>query len=143
MSYTHREYAALASKANSTNRILKIINGELVLEEQPTEEPSYRDQRTNEYPALGEQLDILYHDIADGNFGVKAKRSRFFAIIQDIKNQYPKPVTTEATNPEEHIDENSKENIEENIEVKDNIKPEVAQQTSEIITNNPQEFDHA
>jgi hypothetical protein len=42
---------------------------------------SYKDSRIAEYPAITEQLDILFHQ------GYDAWKS----IIQEIKDKYPKP----------------------------------------------------
>lgn len=48
----------------------------------------YGKQRRVEYPIIAEQLDALYHDIVNGN--LTAGTSTFVALIQSIKDKYPK-----------------------------------------------------
>ena len=47
--------------------------------------------RRFEYPSMGEQFDMLYHDIESGKFGAKAKDSSFFKQLKAVKEKYPKP----------------------------------------------------
>tara|TARA_B100000287_G_scaffold390618_1_gene401668 strand:+ start:484 stop:855 length:372 start_codon:yes stop_codon:yes gene_type:complete len=44
--------------------------------------------RKNEYPAIGEQLDKLYHDIKNGTLDSEGE---FFTALNAIKNKHPKP----------------------------------------------------
>ncbi len=44
-----------------------------------------------QYPFWKDQLDILWHDIDDGKFGVEAKTSEFYKEIKKIKDDNPKP----------------------------------------------------
>ena len=46
---------------------------------------------TNVYPAISDQLDLLYHDIEAGKFGDNAKTGDWYVGITSVKNQYPKP----------------------------------------------------
>jgi hypothetical protein len=64
-----------------------LVNGSLVAPE-PAPELSYDAQRMAEYPAIGEQLDMLWHAI-DG--GALDQTSDFYTTIAAIKAQYPKP----------------------------------------------------
>jgi len=43
------------------------------------------------YPVIGEQLDILWHDINNGVLGDSAKESEWYKSIKEIKNNHPKP----------------------------------------------------
>ena len=46
--------------------------------------------RTNVYPDISDQLDQLYHDMADGKLGVAATTGSWFVGITSVKNAYPK-----------------------------------------------------
>ena len=46
--------------------------------------------RTNVYPEISDQLDQLYHDMADGKLGVAATTGSWFVGITSVKNAYPK-----------------------------------------------------
>ena len=48
----------------------------------------YKNKRYSEYPAIVEQLDALYHDIANGTLD---QNGSFFTVIKSIKDKYPKP----------------------------------------------------
>ena len=49
-----------------------------------------RSNRKDEYPDIGEQLDMLYHAI-DSNSDLKTKFSSFYTSIKAVKDKYPKP----------------------------------------------------
>jgi|TARA_B100000282_G_C31459570_1_gene366212 hypothetical protein len=49
-----------------------------------------RQNRKDEYPEIGEQLDMLYHAI-DNDSDLKEKFSTFYNTIKSIKGKYPKP----------------------------------------------------
>ena len=59
----------------------------------------YKSQRTqppileiaNTYPLITEQLDQLYHDMADGKLGVGATTGSWFVGITTVKTAHPKP----------------------------------------------------
>ena len=42
------------------------------------------------YSLLKEQLDLLYHDIDSGKFGVDAKTGNFYLSRKAVKDKYPK-----------------------------------------------------
>ena len=48
----------------------------------------YQRQREPEYPAIGEQLDLLWHAIDDGTLD---KTSDFYTSLKATKDKYPKP----------------------------------------------------
>ncbi len=43
------------------------------------------------YPALGEQLDLLYHDMKAGKLGVAATTGDWYVGITSVKLAHPKP----------------------------------------------------
>ena len=45
---------------------------------------------TSGYPPIRDQLDLLYHDIADGKLGVAATTGSWFVGITSVKNAIPK-----------------------------------------------------
>lgn len=51
----------------------------------------YQRDRLQEYPQLGEQLDMLWHDINNGTLGDAAKNSNWYRSIKAIKDSHPKP----------------------------------------------------
>ena len=46
--------------------------------------------RTSVYPDISDQLDQLYHDMADGKLGVAATTGSWFVGITSVKNAHPK-----------------------------------------------------
>ena len=54
------------------------------------ENDSYRSKRRDKYPFIEEQLDLLYHDIANGKLGVAATTGSWFVGITSVKNAIPK-----------------------------------------------------
>ena len=54
----------------------------------------YKQQRvglSTGYPRISEQLDQLYHDMADGKLGVAATTGSWYVGITSIKTAFPKP----------------------------------------------------
>jgi hypothetical protein len=51
--------------------------------------PPYNALRMNNYPQIGEQLDMLWHEL--NNNGTLSTDGDWFQSIQEIKTQYPKP----------------------------------------------------
>ena len=73
----------------------KISDGALVQSESDErkkirETKQARQDRKDEYPEIGEQLDLLYHAI-DADSDLKTKFSSFYDTIKSIKGKYPKP----------------------------------------------------
>ena len=56
-----------------------------------TKTQGYQNDRGAEYPKLGNQLDMLWHAIDNGDFGDTPKSSDFYTTLQAVKNKYPKP----------------------------------------------------
>ena len=46
---------------------------------------------TSGYPFIQDQLDQLYHDMADGKLGAAATTGRWYVGITSIKTAFPKP----------------------------------------------------
>tara|TARA_R100001143_G_C3355791_1_gene132240 strand:+ start:2578 stop:2862 length:285 start_codon:yes stop_codon:yes gene_type:complete len=49
----------------------------------------YQRDRANEYPAIGDQLDMLWHSI-DEDAALKSKYFKFHQAILAVKSKYPK-----------------------------------------------------
>jgi len=48
---------------------------------------TYAQKRVNNYPLIGDQLDMLYHDIKNGNL----ESGVWIQTIEAVKQNYPKP----------------------------------------------------
>ena len=73
----------------------KIEDGKIVEKESDErknlrETKQARTNRKDEYPDIGEQLDMLYHAI-DADSDLKTKFSSFYNTIKSVKEKYPKP----------------------------------------------------
>ena len=53
------------------------------------EQSNYAQQRRNAYPAIGDQLDMLWHSI-DQDPQLKSKYFNFYEAIKAVKVKYPK-----------------------------------------------------
>ena len=51
---------------------------------------TYATKRSSYYQSMGEQLDLLYHDITAGKLGEDAKTSDFYVNRKAVKDKYPK-----------------------------------------------------
>jgi len=51
-------------------------------------EPTYEDKRRAEYPALAEQLDLLFHDMTAGK---GTKSGNWYKAVNKVKTDNPKP----------------------------------------------------
>ena len=51
---------------------------------------TYASKRALYYALVGEQLDLLYHDITSGKLGEDAKTSNFYLGRKAVKDKYPK-----------------------------------------------------
>ena len=63
------------------------IAAEITRLEAEYEAKEYARKRQVEYPALGEQLDMLWHAIDSGTLD---KDSEFYTTLKAVKNKYPK-----------------------------------------------------
>ena len=48
----------------------------------------YNKKRAYEYPTLGDQLDLIYHDLADS--GQLTTNGQFYKTLANVKTLYPK-----------------------------------------------------
>ena len=53
------------------------------------EQSAYVEQRRNDYPPIGDQLDMLWHSI-DQNPELKQKYFDFYEAVKQVKVKYPK-----------------------------------------------------
>ena len=51
---------------------------------------NYVGKRKEYYVSFIEQLDLLYHDIDDGEFGEDAKTGQFYIKRKAVKDKFPK-----------------------------------------------------
>jgi len=56
----------------------------VIVENPKPPEPTYADKRLAEYPAINDQLDMIYHDRVDGT-------DTWVQAVKQIKEKYPKP----------------------------------------------------
>ena len=54
-------------------------------------ELQWLENRRSSYPALGEQLDKLFHDIDGGLLGEDAKTGSLYLALKEVKDNNPKP----------------------------------------------------
>lgn len=52
---------------------------------------TYATKRNSYYSLIGEQLDLLYHDITAGKLGEDAKTSNFYLGRKAVKDKFVKP----------------------------------------------------
>jgi len=55
----------------------------VIVKNPPPPEPTYVDLRLAEYPSVGDQLDMMYHDKVDGT-------DTWEQAIKQVKEKYPK-----------------------------------------------------
>ena len=53
----------------------------------PVDTFSYGELRSQAYPKIGDQLDMLFHDIANNRL---TERGDFYAALKAVKDRYPK-----------------------------------------------------
>jgi len=74
-----------ADWCNSNSAHIEQVDGTCVIvANPPPPEPTYIDNRLAEYPPVGDQLDMIYHDQVEGT-------STWVQTIKGIKEKYPKP----------------------------------------------------
>ena len=57
-------------------------------QETPATEFTYAEMRSQAYPKIGDQLDMLFHDIANNRL---TERGDFYIALKAVKDTYPKP----------------------------------------------------
>ena len=89
---------AISEIANLVNADFKLRDGEIIewsKGNKPTEEEiqskidskKYQRNRASSYPAIGDQLDMLFHAIDAGKVD---KTSDFYKSLKAVKDKYPK-----------------------------------------------------
>ena len=80
-------YADIVSQANREHKTIKVVDDKLVLVEKEPVVLGYKALRAREYPAVKEQLDMLWHAIDNGSLD---KESDFYKELKKVKDKYPK-----------------------------------------------------
>lgn len=84
--YTNKQYAELAIYCNQNNCHIEDKEDYLeAVSNPPAPEPTYAQKRIDEYPLIGDQLDMIYWDIVNGT-------SIWKDTISAVKEKYPKPI---------------------------------------------------
>lgn len=81
--YTKEDYIKFAIYCNSNGYHIENKGFYLKAVKNPEYVPTYRDKRAAEYPAIAEQLDMIYWDKINGTNNWQEK-------ISEIKAKYPK-----------------------------------------------------
>ena len=84
---TTEYWQSLLEGQGQGQRIWHDESGYPILTDHPQPTLTYNQQRSNEYPNIGEQLDMLWHAIDRGTLD---KTSSFYTTIAEIKSKYPK-----------------------------------------------------
>lgn len=80
-------YEEMVARANAENKVLSESKGKLVLLE-PRDTRTYSEKRAVEYPSIGDQLDLIWHSIDNGES--LDKNSDFYKALKEVKDKYPK-----------------------------------------------------
>jgi hypothetical protein len=91
-------YEEFSITSKEINGVIELDEGFTMPSEQEIKEASdrylykiktskYKEERFLRYPPLVEQLDMLYHDISNGNLN----NGTWIETIKSIKEQFPKP----------------------------------------------------
>jgi hypothetical protein len=84
---TKEYWQELIQGQSSGKKISQDENGYPILTDHVAPVLTYYQSRANEYPIVGDQLDMLWHAIDQGTLD---KTSSFYTTIADIKNRFPK-----------------------------------------------------
>jgi len=80
-------YADIVADANRLHKKIEVVDDELVLVDKEPNVLGYKALRAKEYPAVKEQLDMIWHAIDEGNLD---KTSDFYLRLKKVKDEYPK-----------------------------------------------------
>lgn len=81
--YTNKQYADLAVYCNRNSCHIEDKGDYLESVQNEAYEPSYQEKRAAEYPAISDQLDMIYWDMVNGT-------QKWRETIAEIKAKYPK-----------------------------------------------------
>ena len=57
----------------------------------PADTRTYAEKRANEYPSIGDQLDMLWHAVDTGDWtAAKVKTTEFYTALKAVKDANPK-----------------------------------------------------
>jgi hypothetical protein len=58
----------------------------------PADTRTYAEKRADEYPKIGDQLDMLWHAVDTGDWtAAKVKTTEFYTALKAVKDANPKP----------------------------------------------------
>lgn len=86
--YLGDDYDTLKILSNHEKPTREAIESAKVKAQQKIDDSYYKIQRSQEYPAIGEQLDMLWHAIDSGTLD---KTSDFYTTLKKVKDDNPKP----------------------------------------------------
>lgn len=79
-------YAEWASRANEEKKVLMCVDDNYFLAE-PRKVSDYKTLRAREYPAIKDQMDMIWHAIDTDSLD---KTSDFYKELKKVKEKYPK-----------------------------------------------------
>lgn len=79
-------HAEWADRANKEKKVLACVDGDYFLAENQ-KVSDYKTLRSRKYPAIKEQLDMLWHAIDTDSLD---KTSDFYKELKKVKDKYPK-----------------------------------------------------
>jgi 4-hydroxyphenylpyruvate dioxygenase-like putative hemolysin len=81
-----RIHFGITAALGSTKQML--VDGQVVDTQEPIFEATYQTKRMSDYPSVGEQMDMLWHAMNNGDM---AKIEPFYSEILAVKQRFPKP----------------------------------------------------
>ena len=80
-------YADIVAQANREGKKIEIVDDKLVLRAKEPIVLDYEKLRDREYPAIKDQLDMLWHAIDENKLD---KTCEFYSTLKQVKDKYPK-----------------------------------------------------
>ena len=80
-------YADIVADANRLHKKIEVVDDELVLVDKEPNVLGYKALRAKEYPAIKDQLDMIWHAIDTNSLD---KTSDFYKELKKVKDKYPK-----------------------------------------------------
>ncbi len=79
-------HLGVATTLGATRQML--VDGKVVDTQEPIFEATYQTKRRGAYPSVGEQMDMLWHAMNNGD---TTKIEPFYSEILAVKQRFPKP----------------------------------------------------
>ena len=79
-------HTGITATIGMTKQVL--VNGTIVDTQEPLAPVTYQNQRMTAYPSIGDQMDMLWHAMDNGDM---PKIEPFYSEILAVKQRYPKP----------------------------------------------------